>query len=281
MCQVYRCQINLKTLLTYVDMYRNIVNNENITIPIIVGKATSQVLNEMPQLHGYVINGAFYTGGRNVGNDISISSEIADNIYPSSKHSVMIKISNTNTKSINAITQEVASSSQRMKETRSVFSSLLSTLPVSIALGVVDVLHVLSGKYGLYIPILGLEGFPHGLAAITSQPTSDTQLFDNVVNTTMMPSTRDSASPIVVSVGGVSIQHSLRPQLSGTSQRQLLVDVLDDGNVKSVSHIPVLNIAVAISNCAASLTDGQLFVSKLESLLNNPHSIESFDNIEH
>jgi hypothetical protein len=248
-------------------------------------KACAAVLSEMPCLNGHVVDGAFYPSrdsqegvglggvggvggvqgvgvGGTGGVDVSWSLDLSD------RESVLLKVCDADTKSVDAITAEMVRRGQGLREEfqtsmggmgpskslrlRSLRTRLLDLLTPAMA-QTVDAFLQRLGHWGVCIPALGVVAFPAGVCAVITSPSMEG---DVDVDMSMVPSGEDGAPPFIVSIGSVRVLTSL------TAER-------------SVTGSPVLNYSVSIDNSAASAAECRKFCARLQKYLRSPSLLEA------
>jgi pyruvate/2-oxoglutarate dehydrogenase complex dihydrolipoamide acyltransferase (E2) component len=247
-----RFQVDLAKFLRYLEICRLETSTE-ITVTHIAAKAVAIALSDIPSLNGHVIGGDFYQS-RSSGIDIGISFELTES------ETVVLKLENVEAKPIDYIASEVQNRTQELREDKSPSNTrkarLLGLLPGGMSIYVRQIFNALGGKYGISIPLLGIVGFPHGVAMVVTLPSKEAS--DHEIDLAMISNMTDSSTPIVVTIGGVR-----------------LVPTLDQDRKMGSSH--VLNVAVSIDNNAGSLAEGKRFASKLQQLMNTPALLDKAD----
>lgn len=247
-----RFNVDLTKLLRYLESSREVSGTE-ITVTHIAVKAIGVALSEIPNLNGHVIGGDFYQN-RSGDVDVSVSAELFEN------ETVVLKIEHADLKPIDYIATELKTRAQHLREgtdpshTRK--ARLLSLMPAVFSGLLRKLFNTLCGKYGISFPLIGLVGFPHGACTVITLPSKEAS--DHDIDIAVTSNMTDSATPIVVTIGGVRLQ-----------------PILDQDKKLAGSH--VLNVAISIDNNAGSLAEGKRFASRLQQLMNNPSLLDKKD----
>jgi hypothetical protein len=266
---VFRFPIELQSIVQYIEAKRR-DSEVDITFSHIAIKAAAMAITEIPSLNGHLVMNNFYRN-KSAAVDVSVSVDLTEGV------SVMAKINDADAKPVEYIANEVISNatSLRAGEGNSLpplAERLNQVMPTVLGTPVRVWLHRLGAQYGLNIPQLGIEPFPHGVCSIVSSPTADTSIDLDIA---VLPDTEDAA-PITVTMGGLR-----------------LMPVVEDGGInhhgqstKRLGGTRVLNFSIAVSSRAASLAEARKFSVRFQQFMNDPSTIDKahekaeFDRVE-
>ncbi|CAM9998478.1 unnamed protein product, partial [Ectocarpus fasciculatus] len=157
---------DLARLIRYFEIKRE-ESNLDISITHLVIKACGVAIDDVPQFNGHIIGEDFYPS-RATGVDISVSLETTEG------DSTFLKVVDADRKPLAYIANEMISRTDALKDgtnethaqTQKV-TQIVNLLPNMVGYYVKWGLSKI-GSYGFTIPMLGVEGFPHGVCTVVS-----------------------------------------------------------------------------------------------------------------
>jgi hypothetical protein len=266
---IFRFPIELQSIVQYIEAKRR-ESEVDITFSHIAIKAAAMAILEIPSLNGHLVMDNFYRN-KTPSVDVSVSVDLSEGV------SVMTKVVEADAKPVEYIANEVINTATSLRSGEGsqlppLAARLNAVLPTIMGTPVRVWLHRLGAAYGLNIPQLGIEPFPHGVCSIVSSPTADTSIDLDIA---VVPDSEDSA-PITVTMGGLR-----------------LMPIIEDGGTNHHGHQTkrlggsrVLNFSIAVSSRAASIAEARKFSVRFQQLMNDPslidkiHEKAQFDRVE-
>jgi hypothetical protein len=246
-----RFPLDLGKLLHYIEL-KKVETGIEIKLTHLATKAAGMVLKEMPSIRGYLINGKFYRSRENQV-DVSVSAEVKEH------YTTLFKITNVDSKSLDAIAEEMYSAISAFKaaivaNSIGIQKRILNYFPLILQQHVKSFFDYLGHDLGLKISYLGIESHPFGMCSIVTSLERDGEGDLDIV-VTPEQNVRGSP-PIVVTVGGIRVQPSLDTE-------------------RKISGSPVINAAVSVNCKAVSITEARKFSYKFQQLLNTPSNLDA------
>jgi hypothetical protein len=272
---IFRFSANVEKLLQYVTKKRQSSGFDTITITHVLMKAISIALSEMPSLNGHVVGQDFYPHKVDavdlsvlVDTEIQQTTPNGDSV-PETTAS-MIKISDADSKSTEAIANELTS---KLKEVKTMIQqeARMSALPrnasdVQIVMHQLrqmvpgmarklwgEVWYGLAARYGIVLPWSKMTAYPHGVCTVITSPDAENDL--DIYFAPHASSSMITSAPIIVTMGGTRISPS-------------------NESKKRLTGKATVNCGVMIHNLAATTAEGKQFVARLRTLLNDPSSLD-------
>jgi hypothetical protein len=255
--------VDLTRLIRYLEMKRDETNLE-VSITHLVVKGSAVAISEVPSINGHIIGEDFYPS-RAEGVDISVSMESAEG------ETTFVKIVDADRKPIGYVADEIINRAASFQEPGTAsapqmkVAQYVNLLPNIVGYYVKWIFSAI-GSYGVSVPALGIEGFPHGVCTVVSVPrvhdphSASDAAPEHDMTITMVPQMTDSTAPISVSIAGVGYHPTV------------------DKDKKMIAN-RVLNISVAIDTNAGSLANCRRFCTKLQHYLNNPALLDKVDRL--
>lgn len=242
-----RIPIDLGKPLRYLELLK-VNTGVEVKLTHLVVKAVAVALRLTPAMSGHMFMGAYYPS-RKTGVDVSVSVELSEG------RTALAKVCDADSRPADEITLDLQAQTKALRRTRvqSASSNYSALIPLEITEVVSGVVATFSAL-GFDWPRLGLVGYPQGECSVVMSLDRDGEQDLDISLGPDMPM-GSGCAPVVVTVGGIRVQTKL------DEERRLL-------------GTPVINVAVSVSCEAASVTEARKFTAKLQSLLNNPSTLD-------